>query len=100
MRRALGLFDEKNLFGVVDFLELDLDDLALRRLHAAPDERGLDGQFAMSAVDEHTELHTARAAMVEQRVERGARRAPGVEHIVTKDDIHVLDFAAEFALLD
>ena len=40
------------------------------------DEVGPDRQLAVTAVDEHRELHRARPAQLGERVERGADRAP------------------------
>ena len=40
----------------------------------------------MSAVDEHRELHCARAAELVQRVERGAGGAAGEQHVVDQHD--------------
>ena len=58
-----------------------------RGLHHAADVAGLDGQLAVAAVDEHQQLHARRAAVVEQRVQRGAHGAAGVEHVVHEDDV-------------
>ena len=57
---------------------------------AAADEPGFDGQFAMAAVDQHQQLHARRAAVVEQRVERRADGAAGVQHVVHQDDVLAL----------
>ena len=40
----------------------------------------------MAAVDEHRELDRTGPAELEQRVERGARRAPGEQHVVDEHD--------------
>ena len=61
-----------------------------RGLHHAADEARFDGQLAMAAVDQHQQLHARRAAVVEQRVERGADGAAGVEHVVHQDDVFAL----------
>ncbi len=45
----------------------------------------------MAAVGQHGELHTGGAPEVEQRVDRGADRAPGVEHVVDEHHGHLLD---------
>ncbi len=62
-----------------------------RGLHRAADECGFDRQFAMAAVDQHQQLHARRAAVIEQRVERGADGAAGVEHVVHQDDVFARD---------
>ena len=54
---------------------------------------GADRQLAVAAVDEHRQLDGARAADVAQRVERGADRAAGEEHVVDEDHQRVVDAA-------
>jgi hypothetical protein len=63
-------------------------------------EIGVDRQLAPAAVDQHRELHRLRAPVVEQRVERGADGAPGVEHVVAQHQGAPLDRLGEAALLD
>ena len=45
-------FNQDDLLLAVDFVELDLDDLPLGGGNRATGERGLDGEFAVSTVDE------------------------------------------------
>ena len=45
----------------------------------------------MAAVDEHHQLDRLRPAELDQRVERGANRPPGVEHVVDQQDPLVVD---------
>ena len=73
---------QQHLFGGVDFMKLHFDNLAAAGGNMFADVGGLNGQFAMAAVDKHGQLHAARTAVVEERVERGADGAPGVKHIV------------------
>ena len=47
---------------------------------------GADRQLAVAAVGQHGQLHAPRAAVVEQRVDRRAHGAAGVEHVVHQDD--------------
>ena len=47
---------------------------------------GPDRQLAVAAVAEHGELHAARAAVVEEGVDRGAHGAAGEEDVVDEDD--------------
>ena len=47
---------------------------------------GADGQLAVAAIGEHGELDALGPAVVEQRVDRGAHRAAGVEHVVHEHD--------------
>src|SRR5579862_481272 len=41
----------------------------------------------MSAVDQDQQLHAAGTSVIEQRIERGANRAPRVEHVIDQDDV-------------
>jgi hypothetical protein len=70
-----------------------------RGLHVAADEGGLDGNFPVSAIDEHTELHTLRPAMRKQGVERRPRGAPGEENVIHQHDILVLNLKSDLFLL-
>jgi len=45
----------------------------------------------MAAVDEDSQLHAARTAVIEEGVERGADGAAGVEHVVHQDDVLAFD---------
>ena len=47
---------------------------------------GADRQLAVAAVAEHRELHPLRAAVVEERLDRGPHRAAGEEDVVDEDD--------------
>ena len=58
---------------------------------------GLDGQLPMAAVDEYRQLHAARAAVIEQGVERGADGAAGIEHVVAQDHVAAFDVEADGA---
>ena len=53
-----------------------------RRRHVLADVVRLDRQLAVSAIDQHDELNRLRPAEVDQRVERGANRPAGIEHVV------------------
>ena len=68
----VDLLDQQHLLHLVDFLELHFDDFVGGGLHLAADVAGLDRQFAPAAVDQHKKLHTRRAAVLEQRVDRNA----------------------------
>ena len=52
---------------------------------------GADRQLAVAAVGEHGELDAAGPPVVEQRLDRGADGAAGVEHVVDEDDRVVLE---------
>ena len=49
------------------------------------------GQLAVAAVDQHGEAYGAGPAEVGERVERGADRAAGEEHVVDEDDDLAVD---------
>lgn len=85
------LLHEKHFFSVIDLGELDLDDFMGRGLDVSPDERGRNGQLAVSAVDEHTELTTAAASVGEKRVRRRTNGASGEQNVI--DQHNVLFFA-------
>src|ERR1700677_3053146 len=83
-------FDQQHLLVVVYFAKLYFDDFAAAGWHMLTDIRGLDGQLAMAAVNQHSQLHTARAAVVEQRVKSGPDCPAGIKHVVA--DHHVAAF--------
>ena len=60
------------------------------------DEVGADRQLAVAAVDQHREPDGPRAADVVHRVERGADRAAGEQHVVDEHD----DLAVDAAVRD
>src|SRR5205814_205394 len=45
----------------------------------------------MAAVDQDEKLNSGSPALVEERVERGADGAAGVEHVVHQDDVFAFD---------
>ena len=80
-----GLGD-RHLVCAVDLLEADVDPLLARRRQVFADVVGADRQLAVAAVAEDGELHPLRAAVVEERLDRGAHGAAGVEDVVDEDD--------------
>ncbi len=54
----------------------------------------------MAAVGEHGELDAGRAAVVEQRLDRGADRAPGEEDVVDDDDRARVDVEVQVRRVD
>src|SRR5438132_69893 len=64
------------------------------------DDVGVDGELAMPAVDEHGQHDRLRAAEVDQRVERGAHRPSGIEHVVDQHHHFVVDRLGELGRLD
>ena len=84
---AAALSTSSTFSMLVDLLELHFDDFVVGGLHHAPDELGFDGQLAVAAVDQHQQVHARRAAVIEQRIERGADGAARVQHVVHQDDV-------------
>ena len=75
--------------------ELHLDALVAGRRQVLADVVGPDRQLAVAAVGEHGELDARRAAVLEQRVDRGADRAAGVEDVVDEDHRAALELEVE-----
>src|SRR4051794_25278350 len=82
-----GLLHQQNFFHAVDLLELHFDNLGVGGLDGASDIARFDRQLAMSAIDEHQQLHARRASLLEEAIERGADGAAGVQHVVHQDDV-------------
>src|ERR1041384_2800533 len=66
----------------VRFLETHVDFFAERGRNIFAHEIGLDRQIAMSAIDQHGELHAAGAAEIVQRIEGGAGGPAAEENVV------------------
>ena len=80
--------------------ELHLDALVARGRQVLADVVGADRQLAVAAVGEHGELDARRAAVLEQRVDRGADRAAGVEDVVDEDHRAALELEVELRVAD
>src|SRR5205823_62388 len=78
--------DEQDSVDLVDLDELHLDALVARGRQVLADVVGTDRQLAVAAVDEHRELDAVGPPVVEERLDRGANRAAGVEDVVDEDD--------------
>src|SRR6185436_1524174 len=94
----IGLDDDFVM--TIHLLQPNLDALPARSRHVLADLVRLDGQLAVSAVDEHDELNGPRAPEVDQRVQRGANRPPGVEHIVNEQNHPVVDVEGNVGAAD
>ena len=70
----------------VDAFVVDVDDLVASRRQVLADVVGPDRELAVAAIDHDRELHRPRAAERRQRVEGGADRAAGEEHVVDQHD--------------
>src|SRR5205085_9431409 len=62
------------------------DPFTARRRQVLADIVRPDRQLAMASVDDHGELNARRPAVVEERLDRRADRAPGVEDVVDEYD--------------
>src|SRR5215813_12375681 len=68
LRLYLHFLHQQYFFSIIDLSKLYLDDLVVSRLYHAANERRLNRQFAMSAVDQHAQLHTFRTSMAKQAI--------------------------------
>ncbi|SPF37378.1 hypothetical protein SBA1_180006 [Candidatus Sulfotelmatobacter kueseliae] len=92
-------FHQQHFLRVVNLSQFDLDHFVHRGLHVAADEGGLDGNLAMSAVNQHAELHAPRPPVLKERIERGAGSAAGEQNIVYHHDVLFLDLKPNLFLL-
>ena len=69
-----------------------------RRRQVLADVVGADRELAVAAVDEDGELDAGGASVVEERLDRGADRAPRVEDVVDEDDGASLEREVELRL--
>src|SRR3989442_12256519 len=83
--------DQEDAVDLVDLDELHLDALVARGREVLADVVGADRELSVAAVDEHRELDARRAAVVEQRLDRGADRPAGVEDVVAEQAGHTLE---------
>src|SRR4051794_40966512 len=77
--------DQKDAVDLVDLDELHLDALVAGGRQVLADVVGADRELAVAAIDEDGELDARGPAVVEQRLDGGADRAPGVEDVVDED---------------
>ena len=61
---------------------------------------GAYGQFAVPPINQDGQLHFARAAMIEQGIQRGASGAPGIKDIIDEDYHPVCDVYGDFGWPD
>ena len=88
-RRSVDPFHQQDFFHAVDLLEFYFDDFVVRwSARLRPDEAGLDGQFAMAAVDQDQQLHARRDGPDRTSASSAARiGAAGVENVIHQDDV-------------
>ena len=78
----LGRAHQQDPVGSVDLLELHLNPLAACGWKVLAHVVRPDRQLAVAAVDKDCELDTCGPAVLEERLDRGADRAAGVEDVV------------------
>src|SRR6185437_10573942 len=78
--RGSGLGDG-HLVDPIGLLQAHVHPLLARRRQVFADVVGAEGKLTVAAVDEDGELDTVGAAVVEERVDRGPRRAAGEEDV-------------------
>src|SRR5215475_12322163 len=76
-------------------MQLDFNDFSVTGLDGAAHKSGFNGQFAVTAINENTELHAARTPMVEKRVHGGADSAAGIKHVVQEDHVFVHNISSQ-----
>src|SRR5688500_9901279 len=88
-------WNEQDLVDLVDLDELDLDPLLAGGRQVLADVVGTDRKLPVAPICEAGELHARGAAVVEERLDRGADRAPRVEDVVDEDARHALERKGE-----
>src|SRR5881398_768943 len=94
------LRDEQDAVDFVHLDELDLDALVSGGGQVLADVVRADGELAVAPVGEHRQLDALGPAVVEERVDRGADRAAGVEDVVDEDAGHPLEREVEAGRAD
>ncbi len=92
-------FHQQDLLSFVNLREFDLDYLIHSSLHITSDKCGFHRNLPVPAIDQHAELHPARASMLEESIQSGAGRPACKEHIVDQHDIFVANVESDFFLL-
>src|SRR5438477_5231000 len=77
---------DRHLVAGVDLLDPHVDALLAGGGDVLADVVGADRQLAMAPVDKRRQLDPGGATVVEDRVDRGAHGATGVEHVVDDHD--------------
>jgi hypothetical protein len=94
------MFHEPDGIFVVDFHDLERDLLVAARGDVHAGIIGHDRHLAVSAVDEYGALDCFRSAEIRKRVESGAHRAAGIQHVVDKDHVDAVDVEGYIGDLD
>src|SRR5205085_9910189 len=90
-----ALRDEDDTVNFVDLVELDLDTVTARGRQVLAHVVRADRQLPVTAVGENRQLNPVRAAVLDQRVDRGANGAACVEDVVDEDDRAPLELELE-----
>ena len=96
----LAFRDEKDTVDFVHLDELYLDALAACSRKVLAHVVGADRKLAVAAVGDDRELDAGRAAVIEERLDRGADRAARVEDVVDEDAGAALEREVEAGLAD
>ena len=87
MSSAFSVVDVEQVLHVITTPSaLTIDVLVAARRQVLADVVGADRQLAVATVDHHRQLHRPRSAVVVERVEGGADRAAGEQHVVDEHD--------------
>src|ERR1700723_332570 len=92
--------DQQYLLVVVDFAEFHFDDFTAAGRYMLANVGGLNRQLAMPAVNQNCQLHAAWTTVIKERVQCGADRAAGVEHVVAEDHVAAFDVDPDGAWSD
>src|SRR5512137_108960 len=80
----LSSFADTDYHGVstVHFRQAHMNPLARRRLDILTYVIRANGNLALAAIDQDRKLYRFSAPQIRERIERGAHRAAGVEHVI------------------
>ena len=91
---------DRHLVDAVELLHAHVDALLAGGREVLADVVGSDRQLAVAAVGQHGELHARGAPVIEDRLDRGAHGAAGVEHVVDDHDRAPFEREAEMRGVD
>jgi hypothetical protein len=94
---GLGLLgrDEQDAVDLVDLDELHLDALVAGGGQVLTHVVGSNRKLAMTSVRKARELNAGGTAVIEERLDRGPNRAPGVEDVVHEYACHSFEWKVE-----
>ena len=81
-RGRLRPLQEDNTLFLIFFGQADFDRFIFRRLDMLPDVIGLDGEFAVAAIDQNRQLDSLRPAEIHEPVQGRANRPACVKNII------------------